>query len=144
MISVGLLELIPSWVLISLGLVLLAVEMFSALFILLWFGIGLIVVGLLGFTVDFQYGEYQLIMATALGVFLLLAFRRRFLPSQKDATNKVLSTYEAGGKGKVSKSEGEWVVFYNGTFWVIANPREDLVEDQLVQVVEIKSNKAWI
>lgn len=144
MISVGLLELIPNWILISLGLVLLAVEMFSALFILLWFGIGLITVGLLGFAVDFTYGEYQLIIATAIGVFLLLGFRRRILPAQNDANNKTLSTYEAGGQGKLAKVDDEWLVFYNGTFWTVANPREDLVEDQLVRIVEVKNNRVTI
>lgn len=143
MSSIGIIELIPNWILIALGVALIGLEIFIGFFVLLWFGLGLVVVGILGFFVDFGYGEYQLIFASAIGIVLLFAFRKKVI-TPKNAKVELLSTYQPGGTGTVSRHNNQWVIFYRGTHWVIANPHPDLVADQKVEVTEIKDNQAWI
>lgn len=143
MISAGLLALIPNWILISLGVVLIGMEVFLGVFVLLWFGLGFVIVGMLGFFTDFVYGEYQLIFAFAIGIALLAAFRRRVM-ERFPAAEQVLSTYQAGEYGKVSMHEGQWMIFYKGTHWVIANPQPGLVEGENALVAKIESNRVWL
>lgn len=143
MTSIGLIELIPNWWLISLGLVLIGLEIFLGLFILLWFGIGLVVVGLLGFFVDFGYGEIQLIFSTAIGMVLLFALRRKVITA-KNAQVEQLATYQTGDSGVLSLVNNQWMIFYHGTHWLVANPTDSLQSGQRVKVSEIKNNQAWI
>lgn len=143
MTSIGLLELIPNWVLIALGLTLIGIEIFFGLFILFWFGIGLVVIGLLGFFVDFGYGEYQLIFATAIGSVLLYALRNKVI-SAKNAQTEDLSTYQPGETGTLSRHNEQWMIYYHGTHWRVANPQNDWQEGQTVTVSAIKNNQAWI
>lgn len=143
MTSIGLIEFIPNWWLISLGLVLIGLEIFLGLFILLWFGIGLVVVGLLGFFVDFGYGEIQLIFATAIGLVLLFAFRRKVVTGT-NAQVEQLATYQAGEMGVLSLVNNQWMIFYHGTHWLVANPNDQLQSGQRVKVSEIKNNQVWI
>ncbi|HEY9017529.1 NfeD family protein [Thiomicrospira sp.] len=143
MTSIGLLGLIPSWMLISVGLILIGVEIFIGLYILLWFGLGLVFVGLMSFFVDFGHGEIQLIFAFAIGTVLLFALRQKLIAPQ-NAQTESLSTYEAGETGVLSQHNGQWMVFYHGTHWLVANPNDDLTPGQKIKVTQIKSNQAWI
>lgn len=143
MTSIGLLELIPSWVLVSAGLILIGIEIFIGLYILLWFGIGLVLVGLLSFFVDFGHGEIQLIFAFAIGSVLLFALRQKLI-SPHNAQTEPLSTYEPGETGLLSQHNGQWMVFYHGTHWLVANPSDNLTVGQKIKVTQIKSNQAWI
>lgn len=143
MTSIGLLELIPNWWLIALGLALIGIELFFGFFILLWFGIGFVVVGTLGWFVDFGYGEIQLIFATAIGTVLLFAFRRKLI-TRGNAEAETTSTYEGGDIGQIQRHQDTWQIYYHGTHWQIANPRDDLHVGQMRKVIEIKQNQAWL
>lgn len=143
MSSEGLIELIPNWILISAGLVLIGIEIFAALYILLWFGIGLVVVGLLGFFVDFGHGEIQLIFAFAIGTVLMFALRRKVI-APHNAEKEVISTHQPGETGRVTAHNNQWMVYYHGTHWLVANPSDQLKDGQQVKVTDIKHNQAWI
>ncbi|SFR52726.1 NfeD family protein [Thiomicrospira sp. ALE5] len=143
MITLGLLDLIPSWALIALGFALIGVEMLLGLFMLMWFGIGLIVVGLLSFVVDFEYGEIQLIFAFAIGSVLLFALRNKVI-AKRNAKEEISVTYQTGGIGKLSLHNDTWMVFYHGTHWQVANPPAEWQEGQRVRVTKIELNQAWI
>lgn len=143
MTSIGLIELIPSWMLISAGLILIAIEIFAGLFILLWFGIGLVIVGFLSFFVDFGHGEIQIIFAFAIGTVLMFALRRKVM-APHNAEKEAISTHQPGETGRLSMHNNQWMVYYHGTHWLVANPSDDLKEGQQVKVTEIKHNQAWI
>ncbi|UQB42745.1 hypothetical protein JX580_02275 [Thiomicrospira microaerophila] len=141
--SIGLIELIPDWILIAAGLVLIGIEIIFGLFILFWFGIGLVTVGLLGFFVDFEHGEYQLIFAFAIGMVLLFALRKKVI-APHNAQPDQLDTYQTGDIGLLSQHNQQWMVFYHGTHWIVANPKSGYEVGQRVKVDEIKSNQAWV
>lgn len=143
MSSIGLLELIPSWILIAAGLILIGIEILFGLFVLFWFGLGLVFVGLVGLFVDFEHGEYQLIFAFAIGMVLLFALRKKII-APHNAEADQLDTYQTGEIGQLSLHNDQWVVFYHGTHWVVANPQADFKANQRVRVDEIKSNQAWV
>jgi membrane protein implicated in regulation of membrane protease activity len=143
MSSIGLIELIPDWILIAAGLVLIGIEIIFGLFILFWFGIGLVLIGLLGFFVDFEHGEYQLIFAFAIGMVLLFALRKKVI-ARNNAEADQLDTYQTGEIGQLSQHNQQWMVFYHGTHWAVANPKSSFQQGQRVVVEKIESNQAWV
>lgn len=143
MITPGLLELIPGWLLIAIGFALIGIEMLIGLFMLMWFGIGLIIVGMLSFVVDFEQGEFQLIFAFAIGAVLLFALRKQVI-AKRNAQEDISVTYQTGDIGKLALHNDTWMVFYHGTHWQIANPEGQWHEGQRVRVTKIAMNQAWI
>lgn len=134
---------IANWIMLALGIILIVLEV-SALnfFILLWFGIAAILVGIWGFFSPFAHGEYQLIATAILGTVLLLLFRKHFLP---DTTNTTpLETFKSGGSGRVIQQDGLWMIEYQGTWWRIANPSDALKEGQMATVEKVENNQVWI
>ena len=65
------------WVLVSLGLALVIAELFIGAFVVLWFGIGAILTGMLTLLVpDINVG-LQLLLSTLIGGVLMFALRNR-------------------------------------------------------------------
>lgn len=139
----ALLPPIANWMMLTLGVILIVLEV-SALnfFILLWFGIAAILVGIWGFFAPFTHGEYQLIATALLGTVLLLLFRKRFLPDNSNSLT--LETFKSGGSGRVIEQDGQWMIEYQGTWWRIANPSDALKEGQMAIVEKVENNQAWI
>jgi membrane protein implicated in regulation of membrane protease activity len=143
MTTVALLELIPNWILISVGLLFIGIEIAFGVFILFWFGLGLITVGLLGFFVNFEQGEFQLIFAFAIGIVLLFGFRKRII-SKRNAEPETLYTYQTGDTGIVKHYQDQWMIDYHGTHWRIANPTDQLESGKAYPVKEIRNNQVWL
>lgn len=141
--TTALLPLVPAWILVSIGFVLIAIELMAFnLFIFLWFGIAAIIIGALSFVIDFGHGEYQWLSIIIIGTAMLFTLRKRFMPT--NAAPIELETFKTGEMGRVEKQDDRWVIQYQGTWWQIANPTDDLAEGQTKEVKEIRSNKAYL
>lgn len=109
------------WLLVVAGVGLMIGELFIGAFIVLWFGIGAVVAGLLTLAVPEMNLGVQVLLTSVIGVVLMYAFRRRYV-AKENAAKEHLSTFSATqGRLHVSDS-GQLSVFANGTYWQIANP----------------------
>ena len=133
------------WVLLSLGLALVIAELFIGAFVVLWFGIGAIVTGLLTLLVpDINVG-LQLLLSSLIGGVLMFALRSRYLPC-RNAEPELMHTFTATQGRLHISSNGAVSVFANGTYWSIDNinslkPTEQ-VEGATVSIAEFRNNKA--
>ncbi len=133
------------WVLVSLGLALVIAELFIGAFVVLWFGIGAILTGMLTLLVpDINVG-LQLLLSTLIGGVLMFALRNRYLAS-RNAEPELMHTFTATQGRLHISSTGAVSVFANGTYWSIHNinsikPTEQ-VEGTTVSIAEFRNNKA--
>lgn len=133
------------WVLVSLGIALVIAELFIGAFVVLWFGIGAILTGMLTLLVpDINVG-LQLLLSTLIGGILMFALRSRYLPS-RNAEPELMHTFTATQGRLHISSNGAVSVFANGTYWSINNinslkPSEK-VEGSTVSIAEFRNNKA--
>lgn len=138
---------IPWWGLIALGALLVVVEIFSMAFIVMWFGIGAMLTGLLTlFVPDMDLG-LQLLLAGLMGGVLMYLLRDRFV-SKGNAEMETLHTFSAGKGTLVVTKEGNVTVHCNGTYWRIGNLEElagyELETGLAVQVSRFENNAAYI
>lgn len=134
-----------NWQLLTLGVILITLEVtLLNFFILLWFGIAAILVGIWGFFIPFEHGEYQLLATAVMGTGLLLLFRNRFLAINQKAPEMPLETFKAGETGKLMQQNDTWMIEYQGSCWQVANPTDYLKEGETVQVTKVENNRVWI
>ncbi|MDY7219113.1 hypothetical protein TOI97_05965 [Denitrificimonas sp. JX-1] len=135
------------WVLVSLGIGLIIAELFVGTFVILWFGIGAILVGGLTFFVtDLNIG-LQALLAVVSGGALMFALRRRYTTT-RNAEPELMYTFSATeGRLHISQ-QGTVSVFANGTFWSIQNidsiKPEACIEGATVSILEFRNNQAVI
>ncbi len=139
-------ELLPQispWALIALGVFLIGVELFLTSFVLLFFGQGFIIVGIISFFVVMS-GEVQIIFSLLIGGILTYILRATFIRSmrQEDLT---LETLETGDIGTIVENNGETRVQYKGTTWALHMEEsfQPKTGDKVI-VVELKNNIARI
>lgn len=143
----GLLAPISPWYLISLGLVLLLSELLLMSFVLMWFGIAAILMGLVSFYIHLPSGESQLIITAFWGGFMLYLLRHKMIKSQGQEDMQP-ETFREGGYGQLKKMDDRWMVEYQGTLWKIApeclKNHQAWLEDDEVNVVKIQHNQVFI
>ena len=140
----NILPIIPAWVMLTLGVLLLGAELLSATFVMLFFGIAFILIGLVGFFVNWPSGEVQLLLAMVLGGILTFALRGFFMQgmSQEDLP---LETMQVGEIGMIVENDGHLRVDYKGTTWGFKKNAEfDVKAGDEVVVEQLKNNVAWI
>lgn len=142
----GTLPLFSIWWLLLIGTLLIVIEVLAGLgsFVVLWFGLATIVVGVLGLFMDFHSGEFQLIAVAVFGTVLLLAFRRPFIRWMQSREAPPPEHYEAGGMGELQQHEGRWSVYYRGTWWRLLNPLPEMHAGMPVRVVRLEGAGAWV
>lgn len=130
-----------------LGLVLLAAELLSGAFVLIFFGIGGLVTALLAF-VFLMAWPVQIIIFAVFSTLLLLAFRKRFLkPSTPEERQRalspdidstvVLSNHVSAG--------GETSISYQGSPWTAVNLENfDLEAGETVRIERTEGIKLFI
>lgn len=134
---------IPAWWLIGFGLALVAAELFLTVFVLLFLGLGFIVVGLVSFGFPMA-GEVQLLSAVILGTLLTFGLRRFFLKTLNQKT-LTLETLETGDVGQLLEYQGQLRVMYKGTTWGLKMPFDaNLKAGDTVIVTELKNNQACV
>lgn len=135
------------WLLVTLGIALVIAEVFIGAFIVLWFGFGAVIAGLLTLLIPDLNAGIQLLLAALIGAVLLYFFRDRCIAGE-NASQEALHTFSrTTGELHVTET-GVLTVFANGTFWQIGNP--DDIDPQhrtpgtVLEIREFRNNKAYV
>lgn len=140
----NILPIIPAWIMLTLGALLLAAELLSATFVMLFFGIAFLLVGVVGFFVNWPSGEVQLLLAMVLGGILTFALRGFFMQSMEQK-NLPLETMQAGDTGIIVENDGHLRIDYKGTTWGFKKKGDfEVKAGDEVLVEELKNNVAFI
>lgn len=134
---------IDFYTLISIGIVLVALEVFLYSFFVIWFGLGFIVVAFISIFFDFSDLYIQIGTISVFSLLFLLFFRKIFLKRFSKA-QKELSDNFFNEKGFGVFKEQK--IFYKGTFWEL-DPNFDktnLKSGEKVKVIKIDKNVAFV
>ena len=126
--------------LLALGIVLIGLEALLFSFVLLWIGIGFIVVALLSSMGIFESGYVQIAVAVSIGLVLVLALRKWSMnlinKSEDDTEEKI----HKGGIGVIDGG----MIKMNGTYWQSDDDLSGFSDGDRVEVIDIVNNKAKI
>ena len=131
-------EVIDWAYLLAFGIVLIGLEALIFSFVLLWIGIGFIVVALLTYMGLFDSGYVQIAVAVSIGLVLVLALRKW---SMKLINKSEDDTEEKIHKSGVGVIEGG-LIKMDGTYWQSDNDLSQYKDGDKVQVLDIVKNKA--
>ena len=141
--TVPILSTIAPLILIGAGIILIAIEALIYSFIFIWFGISLIIIGIVSFYYMFDNGIWQLASASLIAIMLLLTLRTtlmsKFLKSKDNAPKE--DFLNAAGKGMIQNGK----VYYKATYWDIdSDLNETFQEDEQIEVVSASKGVAKI
>ena len=140
----NILPIIPAWIMLTIGFALLGAELLMGTFIVLFFGIAFILVGVSGFFFDWYSGEVQLLLAMLLGGLLTFALRGFFMKGL-DKDDLPLETMLTGDVGQIVAYGGALSVMYKGTTWTFKSLDDAvLFEGDEVVVENLKNNVAYV
>lgn len=139
----NILPIIPSWIMLAIGIVLLGIELLVGTFVILFFGLAAILVGGLGFFMEWSAGEYQVLFVFVLGGILTFILRP-FFTREMGKEDLPLETMEAGDTGTIVENAGELRLFYKGTTWAFKNSGETAINNGDEVVVEKLHNNVAI
>jgi len=131
------------YILFAIAIVLITLEMFLYSFVVIWFGLGFIIVGVLSFFYPFERAIWQLAVVSIISLAFLFLFRKKllakFLKSQKEIKDNF---FDEKGVGEIKNSK----VFYKGTYWEITSTidEKEFVEGEKVLVLKVSNNHATI
>lgn len=137
------LSVIDPYILLAIGVALIALEAVIASFVLIWFGIGFVLTALLSYFLAFHDGIWQIATASIISLILLLMLRKKalesFLKSKKDISDNF---FDEKGIGEIRNSK----VFYKATYWDIDSKldEKEFVDGEKVVVLKTHKNKATI
>jgi membrane protein implicated in regulation of membrane protease activity len=137
------LSVIDPYILLGIGVILIAFEAIIASFILIWFGIGFILTGLISYGYSFDDGIWQLALASVISLLLLALLRKKafekFLKSDEKISDNFLNEK---GIGEIKNKK----VFYKGTYWEIDGEVDEslFIEGEKVIVSKTFKNSATI
>lgn len=132
------LNVIGPYILLGIGVVLIAFEAVITSFILIWFGIGFILTAFISYLYPFNDGIWQLSIASFISIILLVLLRKRtfkkFLSSNEKITDNFLNEK---GIGQIKNQK----VFYKGTYWEIDGEVDESIFSEGEKVVVTKTFK---
>ena len=137
------LDVIDPFILLAIGIALIAFEAVIASFILIWFGVGFVVVAIISSLYIFSDGIWQIAAASIISLLLLFLLRKKvlekFLNSRKNISDDFLNEK---GIGEIRNSK----VFYKATYWDIDSniDEKEFVEGEKVVVLKTHKNTAII
>jgi membrane protein implicated in regulation of membrane protease activity len=137
------LSVIDPYILLAIGVALVAFEAVIASFILIWFGIGFIITAGISLFYGFSDGIWQIAVASLISLFFIFILRKKalesFLKSKKDISDDFLNEK---GIGEIKNSK----VFYKATYWDIDSKldEKEFVEGEKVVVLKTHKNHATI
>lgn len=137
------LDVLDPYILLAIGVALIAFEAIIASFVLIWFGLGFILTALISYVYIFSDGLWQIAIASIFSLILLLLFRKKalesFLKSKKDISDNFL---DEKGIGEIKNSK----VLYKATYWDIDSEldEKEFVEGEKVVVLKTFKNQATI
>ena len=137
------LDVIDPFILLAIGIALIAFEALIASFILIWFGVGFVVIAIISSLYMFSDGIWQIAAASIISLLLLFLLRKKvlekFLNSRRDISDDFLNEK---GVGEIRNSK----VFYKATYWDIDSniDEKEFVEGEKVVVLKTHKNTATI
>ena len=137
------LSAVDPYILLAIGVALVALEALIASFILIWFGISFIIVAVISYFVVFSGAVWQLATVSLISIILILVLRKKvieiFLKSKVEVSDDYLNEK---GIGEIKNSK----VFYKGTYWDIDSQldEKEFIEGEKVEVLKTFKNKATI
>ncbi|WP_072680643.1 NfeD family protein [Arcobacter sp. LA11] len=138
-----LLDIIDPYLLLGIGVVLIGLEAIITSFILIWFGLGFLIVALISMGYEFSDGIWQLGAVAIISLVFIVLLRKKvlekFLSSDENITDNFL---EEGGIGEIKNSK----VFFKGTYWEIDSSlnNNEFEENEKVTVIKTYKNSAKI
>lgn len=128
-------------ILLTIGVVLIGLEMVLGSFYILWFGIGFFVVGAVEYFIPFSGAMYQIATALVISLVLLFTLKRR--------VKMILGKNEKEIKDDFLNEKGvgvikEGMIFYKGTLWEYEPKNLHVKEGLHVEVLKTKGNIATI
>jgi membrane protein implicated in regulation of membrane protease activity len=140
--EVTILSVISPIVLVGIGIFLMALEVLTFTFVLFWFGVAFIGVGVISYFVTFSDGAWQIASVGIISLVLLLFLRSRFLTIFLEARkgDEVQDDFfNMQGVGIVKNGK----IYYKATYWD-CDDMERLKEGQKVEILEVKKGKVKI
>ncbi|BAK73312.1 conserved hypothetical protein [Arcobacter sp. L] len=137
------LSAVDPYILLAIGVALIALEALIVSFILIWFGIGFIIVALISYFFIFSGAVWQLAIVSLISLFLILILRKKvlekFLKSKMEISDDF---FNEKGIGEIKNSK----VFYKGTYWEIDSKldEKEFKEGEKVVVLKTSRNSATI
>lgn len=135
--------MIEPYILLSIGITLIALEAVIASFIVIWFGFGFVLVAFISFFYVYSNVIWQLATVSIFSMILIFAFRNKFMKKFLESKVKVSDDFfNEEGIGEIKNSK----VFYKGTYWEI-DPNiniNDFQENEKIIVLKTSKNVAFI
>ena len=137
------LNVIDPYILLGIGVVLIAFESIITSFILIWFGIGFVLTAFISYAYTFEDGIWQIALASFISLSLLFLLRKKtfkkFLKSEEEISDNFLNEK---GFGEIKNNK----VFYKGTYWEIDASIDESIfnEGEKVMVTKTYKNTAFI
>ena len=126
--------MIPVYLMLAAGVALIALEFMLGSFFVLFFGLGFLAVGVLGFFIDIAW-EYQILLIAIVSLVLLFALRKPLKAKFNSHENELKDDFlNESGDGEIR----EGMVYYKGTLWRYDG---NLAEGTKVRVQGTKGNK---
>jgi len=124
--------------LFALGIILIGLEALLFSFVLLWIGIGFIVVALLSYMMLFESGYAQIAVAVSIGLLLVLALRKWSMNLVNKTEDHTEEKIHKGGVGVIDGG----MIKMNGTYWQSDDDLSGYKDGDRVEVIDIVNNKA--
>ena len=124
--------------LLAIGIVLIGLEALLFSFVLLWIGIGFIVVSILTYAGLFDSGYVQIAVAVSVGLVLVLALRKWSMNLINKTVDDTEEKIHKGGTGVIDGG----MIKMNGTYWQSDNDLSGFSDGDRVEVIDIVNNKA--
>jgi len=124
--------------LLAIGIVLIGVEALIFSFVLLWIGIGFLVVAVLSYFLLFESGYAQIAVAVSIGLVLVLLLRKWSMTLINKSEDDTEEKIHKSGVGVIDGG----MIKMDGTFWQSDDDLSAYKDGDRVEVVDIINNKA--
>lgn len=137
------LSMIDPYILLAIGVTLIAFEAIIASFILIWFGVGFVITAAISYIYPFTDGIWQIAIASIISLVFLFLLRKKalekFLNSKRNISDDF---FNEKGIGEIRNSK----VLYKATYWDIDSTldEKEFVEGEKVVVLKTHKNSATI
>lgn len=131
------------YTLFAIGFVIITLEVFIYSFVVVWFGIGFLIVALSSLFFPIDSLIWQLAMVSVISLLFLVLFRKKLLAKFSKPERQMSDNFfDEKGFGEIKNGK----VFFKGTYWEFdSNIDETEFEDgEKVIVLKIKDNQASI
>ena len=124
--------------LLAIGIVLIGIEALIFSFVLLWIGIGFLVVAVLSYFLLFESGYAQIAVAVSIGLVLVLLLRKWSMTLINKSEDDTEEKIHKSGVGVIDGG----MIKMDGTFWQSDDDLSAYKDGDRVEVVDIINNKA--